>query len=1094
MSIGSLPDPGTAAALSGGPAGLFVVPASSAERRFWIIDQASDVRRLYHTPVVYRVSGPIDARVLGRCLVALAERHESLRTTLTEQGGELMQCIAPTGTVPLRVIDARPDPAAWLPIVQDEIAAPFDLARGPLVRVALVRLGADDHVLVVTGHHAIFDGWSETVLLDDLEALYTAALSGEAARLPALEIQCADFSAWQAQALPPAAIERSLEYWRGQLDDVATLELPTDRPRPRQPTMAGALRELTLAPSTTAAMRALARRCGTTTFVVAAAAFQALLQRYTGQVDIPIGVITSGRTRSEVERLIGCFINTLVLRGDLSGDPSFVELVRRTRAATLEAHKHADAPFERVVEALGVRRDPSRHPLFQVLFNFSPVGHLRRAFAGLSLTRMSVDTGLAKFDLTLELDDAGDELCGSIEYSTELFDAATIDRLVGHFTELLAGAAHAPETPVSALPMLAPAERQALIAGWHATPAEAPRDETVVALIAAQAARTPHALAVVCGEDLVTYGDLRGRASRLAHRLRTRHGVRPGARVGLCVGRSAAMVPALLGILETGAAYVPLDPAYPADRLAFMRTDADVSVVVTDRRAAQVFEGTGVALVYMDEPSAPDAEADNAPSDASTLDGFAYVMYTSGSTGTPKGVAITHRALSEHCQDVQRVYGLTPADRVLQFASLNFDPSVEQIVSTLVAGACLVVRGDDVWSAAEFAAETARHAVTVADLATAYWAQLAYAAADTATPTVPSSLRLVIVGGEAMPVDALPHWWRTPYAHARLVNTYGPTEATVTATTFDVTPSWQAAEGERIVPIGRPFGRRRARVLDAHGSLVPVGVPGELCLGGAGLAAGYLNRPALTEAAFVADPFDPAPGARLYRTGDRVRYRPNGDLAYLGRLDQQVKINGFRIEPGEIEAVLARHADVEQAIVLVRDDGGGPRLVAYVIAAAGRRVEPGGLRRAVAAALPDYMAPAAFVVLDAWPLTPSGKIDRKRLPAPAAMTSAAARVAPRTEVERRLAAIWAEVLNAAEVGVDDNFFDLGGHSLLAMRLAARVSAAFGVDVPIRRLFDRPTVAGLADHLERTAASSAPAPRVARPITRQRRTPLQPAHE
>jgi amino acid adenylation domain-containing protein len=1079
-----------------GDGGLFVVPASAAQQRFWLIDQAAEVRAHYNTPVVYRVAGPLDVGALRRAFDALVQRHESLRTTFVEQDGVVMQRIAPTGILPVRVVTTSPDPDTWLAAAKDEIAVPFDLARGPLMRVAVFRLAADDHVLVVTGHHVIFDGWSEAVLLGDLEALYAAALANDTADLPELPIQYADFAAWQAQAVPPAVVERALDYWRGQLRDLGRLDLPTDRPRALRPTMAGALREFTCSPATTAAIRALARGCGTTPFVVAAAAFQALLHRYTAQCDVPIGIITSGRTRSELEGLIGCFINTLVLRGDLSGDPTFLDLVARTRWTTIEAHKHADAPFERVVETAGARPDPSRHPLFEVLLNFSPVGHTRRTFSGISLERLQVDTGLAKFDLSMELADDGATLGGVVEYSTELFDAATVERLIGHFQTLLAGAVRVPETPVSALPLLTAPERAQLIEGWHDPAVEPAPTQTVVALFAAHAARTPEATAVVCGDEALTYGDVHAMASRLARRLRTQYGVGPGERVGLSVERSAGMIPAMLGILAAGAAYVPLDPAYPADRLAFMREDAGVTVIVTGGRAADVFAGTGAVLVDVrdagDEASPMDAIAAE-ESDASAPDALAYVMYTSGSTGRPKGAAITHRTLAEHCLDVQRLYELTPQDRVLQFASLNFDPSVEQIFATLASGACLVVRGEAVWSAAEFAAETTRHGVTVADLATAYWVQLAHAAAvDTAAPVSP--LRLVLVGGEAMPVDALPSWWRTPYAHARLLNTYGPTEATVTATCLEVTPDWQPPAGERVVPIGRPFGRRRARVLDAHGSLVPMGVVGELCLGGAGLAEGYLNQPELTARAFVADAFASEPGARLYRTGDLVRYLPNGDLAYVGRADAQVKINGFRVEPGEVEAALLQHAAVEQAIVVVRDAGGAPRLVGYVIGEAGATVDPGDIRRALAARMPDYLVPAAIVVVDTWPLTPNGKIDRRRLPAPDVTADVTTRVAPRTDTERRLAAIWAEVLHVAEVGAEDNFFELGGHSLLAMRLASRISATFGVDVSIRRLFELPTVAGLADHLARAAGSHAPAPRAARPITRQRRLPVPPAHE
>jgi amino acid adenylation domain-containing protein len=893
----------------------------------------------------------------------------------------------------------------------------------------------------------------------------------------------------------------------------------------------------------------LAQREGATLFMTLLAGFQALLARYSGQDDIVVGSPIAGRTHAEVEPLIGFFVNTLVLRGDLSGDPSFRELLGRTREMALGAYAHQELPFEMLVDEVQPERDLSRTPLFQVMFVLqdAPLPYL--TVPGLAFSPVEIDTGTAKFDLTLYLELGGNELRGWLNYNTDLFDAGTIERLQEHWLNLLRCAVDHPEQRLSALELLGEAERHTLLNRFNATATGAPPAAPVHRQFEAQAARTPEAVAVDCEGDRLTYRELNRRANQLARHLRTA-GVGPETLVGVCLERSVESIVALLGVLKSGGAYLPLDPAYPAERLAFMLEDSGACVVIAggDRRPDFGFSildvGLG-ALTSADELRTTDyglpttdyrlrtvvdlvadwpiiaQEQGDDLEDIATRAHLAYVIYTSGSTGVPKGVMIEHGAFADHCRDVVRFYELAPDDSVLAFAALNFDASLEQIVPTLIAGAKLVLRGPEIWPTADFHRKVAEHGLTVINPPTAYWHQLAQEWATHPELAPAGRLRLVIAGGDAMRPEIVRLWQQTPLADIRLLNAYGPTETTITATTYAV-PKLDNAAATLRIPIGQPLPNRSLYILDAKGNPAPIGVPGELYIGGQGVARGYLNRPDLTAERFLDfGSFDFAqdrfwildfgaaqskiqnPKSKIYKTGDLARWLPDGTVEFLGRADQQVKIRGFRVELGEIEAALGQHPDVREAIVAAREDRPGEkRLVAYVVMGDGGRGMGNGtpasensdstpityhpspitqLRAWLNERLPDYMTPAAFVILEALPLTPGGKVDRKALPAPEATPSDHKHgyVSPRTPVEQELAALWADVLKVDRVGIDDNFFELGGHSLLATQLVSRLRTTFQVELPLRRLFETPTIAGLALLLAETQAAQVEADELAR---------------
>ncbi|MCG8348800.1 MAG: amino acid adenylation domain-containing protein, partial [Chloroflexales bacterium] len=1023
-------------------------------------------------------------------------RHEVLRTTFAADDGQPRLVIAALDSdaarIAINVVDLGALPqnerdAEVLRLALSDAQQPFDLAQGPLLRLSLLRLAADEHVALLTMHHVVSDGWSVMVLLRELVTLYAAYAAGEASPLPALAVQYADVAAWQQQWLESAdgyaagtesPRQQQLEYWQQQLGgEVTTLELPADRPRPALQSFRGATHWFALPRPLYRALEALAQREGVTLFMTLLAAFQTLLARYSGQEDLWVGTPVAGRNRVEAESLIGFFVNTLVMRIDLSGNPTFREVLGRVREMSLDAFAHQDVPFEMVVDALQPERDLSRTPLFQVMFVLQDAPLTGLEGQGLQVTPLEIDTGTAKFDLTLYLEQDDAELRGWFNYNTDQFDAATIERMHMHWLTLLEGIVADATQPIAALSLLSEAERRQLLVEWNDTATSAAPALCVHHMIEAQAAQRPNAVAVVCEGQELTYGELNRRANQLARYLQ-RCGVGPEQLVGVCLERSLDSIVALLAIFKAGGAYLPLDPAYPAERLAFMIADAQPAALLASNATAQRLSGSAaqrLSNLDTDWPAIAQ-ELETNPERSADRDNLVYVIYTSGSTGKPKGVMIEHGAFADHCRDILRYYELTPDDGVLQFASLNFDASLEQIIPTLMAGAKLVLRGPELWNPADFHHNVAVYDLTVINPPTAYWHQLTqeWAAAPEQVPV--DRLRLVIAGGDAMRPESVELWRQLPVRTARLLNAYGPTETTITATIYEVPLATSDAPMLRALPIGRPLANRFVYVLDRHGNPAPVGVPGELYLGGLGVARGYLNRPELTAEKFIPNPFG---AGRLYRTGDLVRYRPDGCIEFLGRVDNQVQVRGFRVELGEVEAVLDYHPAVRESIVLAREDvTGHMQLAAYVSphSATGEDAPPdaAALRAFLAERLPDYMVPASFVVVDEWPMTPSGKVDRKALPTPELTQAERAKtyVAPRDLVEEDLARIWAEVLGVERVGVHDNFFDLGGHSLLATRLVSQLREAFAVELPLRRLFETPTVAGLALLIAQSQAEQA----------------------
>ncbi len=1064
------------------------LPLSFGQQRLWFLDQLEPGSPLYNNFAAVLLRGDLDISAMERSLNEIIRRHETMRTVFEEREGQPIQVITPELTLSLPVIDLGHLPAAGQGARIQELAAeeartPFDLTKGPLMRITLLRLNDTEHVVFMTMHHIISDGWSLVVFIRELAALYEAFSEGKPSPLPDPLIQYVDYVHWQRDWLRGEVLESQLDYWEAQLARAPALDLPTDRPRPAIQTSKGANQWFELTSSLHRMLEELSRSENTTLFMTLMAALQALLHRYTDQEDISVGTPIANRNRSETEGLIGFLLNTLVIRTDLSGDPTFREFLAQVREVALEAYAHQDLPFEMLVEELQPERDMSRSPLFQVMFDLQDEPLSTLELAGLALEPLQVDNGTAKFDLALSMEQGEDRLGGYLNYNTDLFQHDTITRMLGHFQTLLGGIVENPNRPISELPLLTESEREQLLVEWSRTAMRPKPYRSVPQLFEAQVAKGPDDIAVVLDEERLTYEELNRRANQLAHHLRTL-GVEPEDIVGLYLERSVEAVVAILAVLKAGGAYLPLDPANPQERLSFILDDADIAVLLTQERLLESASNLSVrtkwptVLLDADWETIARQSSENPPGGASA-ESLAYVIYTSGSTGRPKGVLISNQAISHHCRDIREHFRLVSDDRVLQFAAYSFDQSVEQVLATLITGATLVLRGPEVWPPGDFSRVVADFGLTVVNLPPAYWHQWVedWDAADGAIPS--QQLKLVISGGDVMHTETLRRWWETPMASARLLNAYGPTETTVTAMTYEVQPGFDESK----IPIGRPPANRTIHVLDEHGKPVPIGVPGELHLGGAGLARGYLDRPEITAAHFVPDAFSDEPGARLYRTGDLVRYRSDGNVEFLGRVDQQVKVRGFRIELGEIETALVRHPAVREVAVAAQDTGVEKTLVAYMVpeqldgpvqsAVDGSRAEeerqptPGELRSFLKESLPDYIVPSLFMWLDALPLTSSGKVNRRALPAPEGVRPAMETdyVAPRTPVEEDLVAMWTEVLEVDRVGVHDNFFDLGGHSLIATQLVSRVRATYQLDLPLRRLFEAPSVASLARLIE-----------------------------
>ena len=1007
--------------------------ASFAQERLWYIHQLEPDSAAYNIPAAIRIRGPVDRRAIEAALHALAERHETLRTALETVDGRPMQVVG-AANLPVAFHDLSGLPvdereSAAMALLTAEGRRPFDLARAPLARMTLIRLDERDHALLAVIHHTMADQWSLGVLLGELEQLYQAHTSGRRVELPPLPIQYADYADWQRRWLESPAWDRELAYWKRRLEGLTTLELPTDHPRPAVLSMHGRMVSAPLSADLLGLLNQASQRMGTTATSLLLATYVALLHRWTGQSDIAFAMPMANRDDAAVERVAGALINMVVIRVDVSGNPTVAELIQRVRGVLVEAQEHRDAPYDRLIAELHPARSTSHAPLAQVMFNALNAPPVPRIPGGFDATPIVIDRGGSQMDLAFTCDLAQRLLF--VEYSTDLFDEATVARILEYYIMTLEAVAAGAGRRLDEIDLLT-ASDQRLFAEWNATDKPVDLSVGVERLFEEQARRTPEATAVVSAGGALTYAALDARSAQLAAFLRA-EGVGPETLVGVCLQRTPDLLVAVLGVLKAGGAYVPLDPAFPAQRLAHMVEDARLGIILTDAVSEDVLPHSEARRIRLDTdwPRIDFHRTVAVPSGAREHHA-AYVLYTSGSTGKPKGVAVPRRALTNFIRSMQGEPGLDAHDVLLAVTTLSFDIAGLELYLPLSVGATIVLATrEQAVDGHQLRELLESHKATVMQATPATW-RLLIEAGWTGSPAF-----TMLCGGESLPSELAAQL--LPRGR-ELWNMYGPTETTIWSTLDRVTA------GSRIT-VGRPIANTQVHIVDAGLRRVPVGVPGELCIGGDGVAHGYLHRPELTADRFVPDPHASTVGAKLYRTGDRARWLPDGRLEHLGRGDGQVKIRGFRIELGEIEAVLERHEAVRQAVASVFDDGAGDRrLVAYVVSAPGQEPTPSELRRFVRGELPEYMVPSLFVALDALPLTPNGKVDRRALPAPIAQPQAAsaARVAPRTPMEQVIAGVWSELLKHQDISVHDNFFDIGGHSLLSMEAIGAIEKRTGV--------------------------------------------------
>src|SRR5688572_18734500 len=1040
------------------------LPLSFAQERLWFLDQLEPNNPFYNIFAAVRITGKLNERALERSLCEIVNRHESLRTTFTFTDERPRQQINPPRDASLPIVDLRGEPkeaqsAKVLKLATEEARRPFDLAQGPLLRNGLLRLAEEESVLLLTMHHVVSDGWSMDILIREITALYDAFSKGQPSPLSALPIQYADFAVWQRSWLQGEVLFRQMAYWKDQLAGLPpSLDLPTDHPRPALQTFRGAIVSSMLPRALAEKIKALCQREGVTVYMLLLAAFQVLLFRYTGQSDIAVGSPIANRNRKDTEGLIGFFINTLVMRTDLSGDPSFQEVLKRVREVTLGAYANQDLPFERLVEELNPVRDLTRQPLFQVLFTFQTAPATKLEVAGLTFAGLKVEKQTVQFDWNVAMADTEQGIACEWHYNTDLFEAETIRRMVRHLERLLEGIMAKPEETISRLELLLDAERKQILTSWNDTSAEYPRDACIHELFEQVAERTPEAIAVIFGSETVTYRELNERANRLAHYLIDR-GVSAEQPVGLCVERSVDMVVGMLGVLKAGGCYVPLDPEYPRERVSMMLGDARMRLLLTQRRLIANLPQHAAEVIRLDADWEEIAQyAETNPATAVTSENLAYMIYTSGSTGQPKGVLITHRALGNHMAWMQGRFPLTAADRVLQKTPFSFDASIWEFYAPLLAGARLVLAAPGGHQEPSYLVKViAEQEVTTLQLVPTL---LAFVLEENGIANC-TSLKRVFCGGEVLSVRVTERF--RELLGAELINLYGPTETTIDAT------YWQCEAGRRSIPIGRPVINTQVYVLDDEQRVMPIGVQGELYIGGENLARGYWQRAELTAERCVPHLYSASAGARLYRTGDMVRWNEAGELEYFGRNDQQVKIRGHRIETGEIETALLERAEVGRAVVLVREEAGrGKQLAAFVMSSNG--VEPSGkeLRGYLQERMPEYMVPTSIAVVSELPLMPNGKVDRQALLSLSNAVPESEYEGARNEVEELLAQVWQEVLGIERVGIHDNFFELGGDSIVSIQLIARLRQQ-GVKFSLKEMFQHQTIAELASVAKVTAA-------------------------
>jgi amino acid adenylation domain-containing protein len=1059
-----------------------IFPLSFAQQRLWFINQLEPNNTSYILNFPIYLNGSLHVAVLERSLQEIVRRHESLRTVFVSNNGHPMQTVIPTLTIPLATVDLREireiereDCIRQMAVA--EVRRPFDLACGPLIRITLLYPAEQEHILLLTMHHIVSDAWSMGVFVRELTALYKAFAQGYPSPLPELSIQYKDYVAWQQQWLQGTEQEQQLSYWRAQLANLPLLQLPTTYPRPTTLTFQGRTHDFALSSDITEQLVGISRQGNATLFMTLLAASLILLQRYSRQNDIAVGTPIANRTWRATEPLIGFFVNTLVMRGDLSGNPTFQELLSRVRTICLEAYAHQDLPFEQLVEDLQPARDLSRQPLFQVLFAFQSTKNDILELPGLTMRWLEVEHETAKFDLSFLFRETDDGLYGSLEYSTDLFDNTTIVQMARHLQNLLASIATGPEQRISDLALLTVEEQHQLLVSWNNTRTGDVRDRCVHQLIEKQVSQTPEAIAVSFEYEQVTYWKINERANQLAHYLQSA-GVKSEIRVGICMERSIDLVIGLLGIWKAGGAYVPLDPTYPPDRLSFMLQDAQAQILVTQERLLNRLPQNNIHTICLDRDRATiSSQPGSSPVNTVLVNNLAYVIYTSGSSGRPKGVAIEHRSTLTLLDWARSLFAEDDFAGILASTSICFDLSVFELFAPLICGGTIIMT---------------EHILQLPTLPQAKKVTMINTVPSAVSELlrvdgIPPSVRTVNLAGEALQNRLVQQLYQRDTI-TRVFNLYGPTEDTTYSTC-----ALMEQGSNKIPPIGRPITDRQIYLLDTNLRLAPIGVPGELYIGGNGLARGYLNRPDLTGERFIPNPFSGERGARLYKTGDLARYNSDGVLDFLGRIDHQIKVRGFRIELSEIEAMLRQHPAVQEAVVLAIEDSlNNKRLVAYIVPQPQQNPAFADMLRFLRKQLPNYMIPATFCLIQTLLLMPNGKVDRHALSTTSENHSRLATIfaEPRTLIEEILAGIWVELLHIDRAGIHDNFFDLGGHSLLAMQMVARVRDSFNVELPLRRVFERSTLVELAESIEemRRKESIPPAPPI-EPITREDTIPL-----
>lgn len=1052
---------------------------SFSQMRVWYLDQLEPGSPAYNICLAYRLTGPLETLFLQKSFDEILRRHASLRTTFQKREGVAVQIIRQATTFSPKIVDLTHFPAAEreqeaLRLCNADCHRGFDLSQGPLFRVLILRIGMEDHILMMTVHHIVSDGWSMGIIVRELMQLYSDYLTGSPPSLPPVEVQYADFARWQRSWMEGDFIKPQIQYWREVFETLPEpLELPTDRMRPAVMSYRGAIRSTILHSDLVREVRELTRREGVTLFMTLLSAFKVLLYRYTNQEDLCVGTFIANRNHLATENIVGFFINSLAMRTDISGDPSFQTLLHRVKDAVLGAYSHQDLPFEKLLEEVNPERDLSRTPIFQVMMVLQNMPLPPFNLKGLACQSVELDLFRSNFDLTLWFYETGPHLKAVMEYSTDLFDAETIAGMLQHFTELLRDAVHKPAKRISELSLLSQQEMETILTEWSGERyATIDFQDPVTRLFEEQADRHPHKVALVEFEEdtqsvkELTYADLNRRSNKFARYL-MKNGCGPETAVAVVASRSIHFIVSILGVLKAGAAYVPIDPGYPEGRIDFIIKDTRTPLVITDSshfdRLADICRGAELKLFRIDTDW-PEVEAEDDANTANPaiIENLAYVIYTSGSTGQPKGVLIENRALSAFVHSAIEIYHLTAQDRVLQFASPSFDASIEEIFPTLAVGGTLLLRSDEmIRSMSIFLQRCEENCITVLDLPTAFWHQLVVAIED-GPIAVPECIRLVIIGGEQALADKVSYWQKKVRPEVRLFNTYGPTETTVVATAIEITTEPAVIHSDGRVPIGRPLPHLQTFVFDPHLQPVPAGVAGELYIGGAGLGRGYLNQPEKSADSFIANPLQDVSASRLYKTGDMARYLSDGNLEFLGRTDRQVKVRGFRVELAEIESALNRLPEVKESVVIAKELNQGPlQLLSYLVAAPDVQLDPIQLRTQLGNLLPDFMIPSCFTQVAEIPLNASGKIDIRSLPtADKSETADQIYIPPRNAIEEALIEIWQKVFGIDKIGIKDNFFDLGGHSLLSIQIIDQVNRA-GLWLTPSQFIQNPTIQQLA---------------------------------